>query len=154
MANEFHLVDEDGKEHWVLSLSRDGEPNMTFINEKGWAPMALGMNKRGLPYINMVMEPNSRSGPSLVLMDRRMKHRAVLGLDPEGEPSLSLLDSAGQVRAVLGAWALKNPVTGIDEKRPCSSLALLDDQGRIIWSVPGLAALPAHFVSSEGPETR
>ena len=35
VANEFHLVDEDGKDRWVLKLSSASEPNITFINNNG-----------------------------------------------------------------------------------------------------------------------
>lgn len=141
VANEFHLVDDDGKDRWVLKLSGEGEPNITFINKNGWAPMAIGVNRKGFPFFNMVLEPRKNGGPSFVLMDSQMKNRALLGLRRDGEPYLSLLDKNGQVRAALGSIDLKNPITGLNEKRPCSSLVLFDQDGKVIWSTPELIPL-------------
>jgi hypothetical protein len=136
VAQEFHLVDQDGKERWVLALSRAGEPNITFINKDGWAPMALGMNEEGLPFFNMVLEPDKRGGPSMVLMDSAMRDRAHLGLARDGEPSLTLLDASGRSRAVLGRAEIRNPFTGSMEKRPVSSLVLMDEEGTVTWAEP------------------
>jgi hypothetical protein len=135
------LVDDQGKDRWVLKLSMDGEPNITFINKNGWAPMAMGVNKSGLPYFNMVLEPSKKAGPSLVLMDSQIRNRALLGLDGEGHPYLTFLDQTGQVRAALGSADLINPATGLREKRPSSSLVLMDEQGEVIWSAPEFTTL-------------
>jgi hypothetical protein len=145
VANEFHLVDEDGKDRWVLKLSGAGEPNITFINNNGWAPMAIGVNKEGFPFFNMIQEPHQPGGPSFILMDGEMKNRAVLGLKEDGEPNITFLDNNGQVRAIFGSTDLKNPFTGLTEKRPGSSLVLFDEDGKIIWSAPKLVALPIRF---------
>jgi hypothetical protein len=141
VASEFHLVDDHGKDRWVLKLSMDGEPNITFINKNGWAPMAMGVNKSGLPYFNMVLEPHKAAGPSFVLMDNQIRNRALLGLDGEGHPYLTLLDQTGQVRAALGRVELTNPATGLREKRPCSSLVLMDENGEVVWSAPEFTTL-------------
>jgi hypothetical protein len=141
VANEFHLVDDHGKDRWVLKLSMDGEPNITFINKNGWAPMAMGVNKSGLPYFNMVLEPRKKAGPSFVLMDSQIRNRALLGLDGEGHPYLTFLDQTGQVRAALGSAELINPATGLREKRPSSSLVLMDEQGEVVWCSPEFTTL-------------
>jgi hypothetical protein len=143
VATEIHLVDEQGKERWILKLSKDGEPAMTFINRSGWAPMALGLNKTGSPYYNMVLEPHKRSGPSFALLDSEMRSRAALGFREDGEPYLSLIDPSGQVRANLGSIDFRNPLTGRTEKRSSSSLVLFGEDGRILFSVPELSLLQA-----------
>lgn len=145
VANEIHLVDHEGKARWVLAFSKEGEPSVTFVNKDGWAPMALGVNRNGFPFFNMVLQPLKRGGPSLALMDGRMKSRAVLGLWGDGEPYLTLLDRNGQVRATLGSTELKNPLTGSSERRPCSSLVLFDEDGKIIWSAPQHIVRPVQF---------
>lgn len=149
IANEFHLVDDDGRDRWVLKLSMDGEPNATFINKNGWAPMAIGVNKRGLPYFNMILEPHKEGGPSFVLMDSQIRNRALLGLAQDGNPYLSLLDENGQVRAAFGSVELKNPATGLPERRPCSSLVLMDEAGRVIWSAPEFRTLAVQLSAKE-----
>jgi hypothetical protein len=143
VATEIHLVDEQDRDRWILKLSKDGEPAMTFINRTGWAPMALGLNNAGLPYYNMVLEPHKGDGLSFVLLDREMRSRAALGLRESGEPYLSLMDPGGQVRANLGSIDFRNPLTGRREKRSSSSLVLFGEDGRILFSVPKLSLLPA-----------
>lgn len=141
VANEFHLVDGEGKDRWVLALSRAGEPNFTFVNSRGWAPMAMGVNKEGVPFLNMILEPGKTGGPSLVLMDSAMRNRLLLGLGGEGAPFLSLLDEKGRARAVLGGGETLNPLTGSVEKRPLSSLVLIGADQEILWAVPPYSAV-------------
>lgn len=145
VANEIHLVDHAGKARWVLAFSKEGEPSVTFVNKEGWAPMAMGVNRNGFPFFNMILQPLKGGGPSLTLMDSRMKNRAVLGLWENGEPYLTLLDSNGQVRATLGSTDLKHPLTGANVRRPCSSLVLFDEEGKIIWSAPQHTVQPIQF---------
>lgn len=145
VASEIHLVDEHGKARWVLALSKDGEPSVTFVNKDGWAPMAMGVNRHGFPFFNMVLQPRKGGGPSIALMDSRMKNRAVLGLWEDGEPYLTLLDRSGQVRATLGSTILRDSLTGSSVRRPSSSLVLFDEDGKIIWSAPQHRVRPIRF---------
>ena len=142
VASEIHLVDAETKDRWVLKLSKDGEPDMTFISKNGWAPMGLGLNRTGHPYFSMVPESGKGGGPCLALLDREMRNRAVLGLREDGIPYLSLIDPNGQVRANLGGMDFKNPLTGMGEKRPPSSLLLFGETGEILFSAPELGFLP------------
>ena len=145
VANEIHLVDHAGKARWVLAFSKEGEPSVTFVNKEGWAPMAMGVNRNGFPFLNMILQPHKGGGPSLTLMDSKMKNRAVLGLWEDGEPYLTLLDRNGQARATLGSTDLKHPLTGAHLRRPCSSLVLFDEEGKIIWSAPQHVLRPIQF---------
>ena len=145
VANEIHLVDRQGKARWVLAFSKDGEPSVTFVNKDGWAPMAMGVNRYGFPFFNMVLQPRKGGGPSIALMDGRMKNRAVLGLWEDGEPYLTLLDRSGQVRATLGSTILRDSLTGSSIRRPSSSLVLFDEDGKIIWSAPQHRVRPIQF---------
>jgi hypothetical protein len=145
VAHEIHLVDDEGRERWVLTLSKEGEPHVTFVNKNGWAPMAMGINKEGIPFFNMVLEPNQKAGPSLIMMDSQMNSRALLGLNRDGEPYLTFLDQNGQNRLAMGSTDVANPFTGLNEKRPCSSIILFDENGKVLWSAPGLKPLPAKF---------
>jgi LytS/YehU family sensor histidine kinase len=153
VANEIHLVDNQGKARWVLAFSRDGEPSVTFVNRDGWAPMAMGVNRNGFPFFNMILQPQKDGGPSLTLMDGRMRNRAVLGLWEDGEPYLRLLDRNGQVRATLGSTVLEDSQTGTSVRRPCSSLVLFDEKGKIIWSAPQHMVRPIQFSKTENGTT-
>lgn len=136
VAHEFHLVDEEGRDRWVLNLSKNGEPSFTFVNQNGWAPMAVGINEQGFPFMNMVLEPDREGNTSLIMMDSRMRSRTVVGLSGDGEPHLSLLDENGQKRLALGSAEITNPLTGAPERRSCSSIVLFDEDGEVLWSVP------------------
>jgi hypothetical protein len=153
VANEIHLVDQNGKARWVLAFSKNGEPSVTFVNKDGWAPMAMGVNRNGFPFFNMVLSPQKGGGPSLTLMDGRMKNRAVLGLWEDGEPYLRLLDRNGQVRVTLGSTVLRDSLTGSSVRRPCSSLVLFDEEGKIIWSAPQHMMRPIQFSKKESRAT-
>jgi hypothetical protein len=152
VANEIHLVDHQGKARWVLAFSKDGEPSVTFVNKEGWAPMAMGVNRHGFPFFNMILQPRKGGGPSLTLMDGRMKNRAVLGLWENGEPHLTLLDRNGQVRATLGSTVIRDSMTGSSVRRPCSSLVLFDEKGKIIWSAPQHVVRPIQFSKKKSRE--
>lgn len=152
VAHEIHLVDDEGRERWVLKLSKDGEPHVTFVNKNGWAPMAMGINKGGLPFLNMVLEPNQKEGPALIMMDSQMNSRTLLGLNGNGEPYLTFLDQNGQNRLAMGSTEVANPLTGLYEKRPCSSITLFDEKGKILFSAPEAKLLPVKL-SSPGAKT-
>jgi hypothetical protein len=152
VANEIHLVDHQGKARWVLAFSKDGEPSVTFVNKDGWAPMAMGVNRNGFPFFNMILQPRKGGGPSLTLMDGRMKNRAVLGLWEDGDPYLTLLDRNGQIRATLGSTVLRDSLTGSSVRRPCSSLVLFDEKGKIIWSAPQHVVRPIQFSKKNNRE--
>lgn len=149
VANEINLVDQEGRARWVLAISRDGEPSVTFVNKDGWAPMAMGVNRNGFPFFNMILQPGKVGGPALALMDGTMKNRAVFGLWEDGEPYLRLLDRNGQVRATLGSTVLKDSLTGASIRRPCSSLVLFDEKGEIIWSAPQQVVRPIQLSKKE-----
>jgi hypothetical protein len=59
-----------------------------------------------------------------------------LSVPDRGEPYLRLADDAGKTRATLGAAELERTHTGVIEKRPTSSLVLLDKEGKVIWKAP------------------
>jgi hypothetical protein len=145
VAHEIHLVDDEGRDRWVLNLSREGEPHVTFVNRNGWAPMAMGINGQGLPFLNMVLEPNQKAGPSLIMMDSHMNSRALLGLNRDGEPYLTFLDQTGQNRVAVGSIEVVNPLTRLHEKRPCSSVILFDEKGEVLWSAPDMKFLPVNL---------
>lgn len=63
-------------------------------------------------------------------------NKAILRLDDAGNPALELYDSEGRIRAVLGTTQLKHPDTGSTEIRAPSSLVLLDEEGKVVWSAP------------------
>jgi hypothetical protein len=72
---------------------------------------------------------------SITLTDSSGKNRIELGLEND-EARVRVSDKTGQARTVLGAITLENPVTGVHERRPESSLALFDKDGKVVWRAP------------------
>jgi hypothetical protein len=60
------------------------------------------------------------------------------------------LDGNGQKRLALGSVEFTNPLTGVTEKRACSSIVLFDEDGKMLWSAPELKLLPVTLSSSGG----
>ncbi len=62
--------------------------------------------------------------------------RAQLAVGSDGAPSLKFSDETGIVRAALGHTSLTTTLTGAIERRPASSLVLLDKDGTVVWKAP------------------
>lgn len=60
----------------------------------------------------------------------------ILLLMGQDGPSLQFADEDGKVRVTLGRGTLVYPKTGMEEKRPISSLVLSDKDGKTIWQAP------------------
>ncbi len=55
----------------------------------------------------------------------------------DGAPSLTLAEKFyGHPSAVLGRSELANTRTGVETKRPASSLVLFDKEGKVLWKAP------------------
>src|SRR5947209_2565700 len=75
-AEEFHLVDSQGKPRAFLALSPDGEPYLTLLDRNDTRRVWLGLS-----------EPSG-----LAVKDVDGKTRLALSLDATGKPSLVLQD--------------------------------------------------------------
>lgn len=85
-ANKFRLVDGEGRIRGGMFLKADGSPQMTLLDEKGMARIAL------------VIPPNDT--PGLLLLDAQEKVRATFALASAG-PGMTMSDDAGNVRIGL-----------------------------------------------------
>jgi len=83
-AEEFRLVDSQGKLRAVLALSADGEPYLALLDGQDTRKLWLGLSKES----------------GLALRDTDGKTRLVLSLDGEGEPSLIFRDRQQNTRAL------------------------------------------------------
>jgi len=57
-------------------------------------------------------------------------------VDPNTGTSFYLADKDGQTRAVLGRTSTVTKRTGVEHKRPESSLVLFDEKGNLLYQVP------------------
>jgi len=83
-ANQFNLLDENGKTRAVLAMLAGG-PTLAFYDEKGQTHAVLAL---------------SPDGPGLQFSDEKGQTRAGLDL-AEGGPRLSLADEKGNIRVLL-----------------------------------------------------
>ncbi len=83
-AQEFHLIDQQGKMHAVLGLSADGEPYLALLHRNNTQIIWLGLS--------------DESG--LAIRDVDGKTRLILSLDTAGAPSLILRDRLHQTRSI------------------------------------------------------
>jgi hypothetical protein len=144
-AEAFILTDSDGNVRAILSSAPDGAVELSLRDTTGKARGRLGLAASGEPYMELHdAEGQSRlwlgeqrsAGPGLQLRDRSGGRRAWLRLDSNDEPSLLLFDGKQNGRAVLGSVKLGEPGTPGRAQRSASSLMLLDEAGRLIFSAP------------------
>jgi hypothetical protein len=82
-----------------------------------------------------LLSVDSDGNPNFFLHDKSEKGGIVLAIDPNGS-SVRVLDENGNSRAVLGSTDLKKTRSGYVEKRPLSSLVLLDKNKDVVWKSP------------------
>ncbi|MEP6887725.1 MAG: hypothetical protein ABI945_05320 [Nitrospirales bacterium] len=83
-AEEFRLVDGQGRLRALLSFSADGEPYLALLDQHETRKVWLGLSKES----------------GLAIRDTDGKTRLVLSLDGEGEPTLVFRDRQQNTRAL------------------------------------------------------
>jgi hypothetical protein len=120
------LVDAQGRVRAELafrSVGGSSQPGLFLYAEDGKERAAV-----------MILSPDGR--PAVALSDGAGGHRLWLGLDEGRAPVVSLYDQRQGLRAALGGITLRNQQTGQPERRPVSSLVLVDEAGRLQWTAP------------------
>jgi len=83
-AEEFRLLDAQGRTRAVLGLSRKGQPVFQLRDENDTYIIWLGISEES----------------GLAIRDRDGKTRIVLGLDPAGEPSITMRDRNQKMKSI------------------------------------------------------
>ena len=123
-AEQFQLVDKEGKMRFVIGMSPQEQPVLGFTDENGKARIFLGLTSL-----------EGETWPILKLRDADEQMRISIS-GGNGNPRISVLDKNGNSRAVIGCAALKTAAGGSAEVKPESSISLFDEGGGIIWSAP------------------
>jgi len=124
-AEEFRLVDAQGRTLADLAVGSKGDVLLGFYGSDGIRRAGFGLSAEGPPVLR--------------LRDEKGRPRAKITLLSDGRPTVRIYDEKGDVRAILGAVNLETPETtrtGTFEKRVESSLVLADKEGKLIWSAP------------------
>jgi len=144
-AEEFRLVEKDGKPCARLHVDRSGRPALTLIDKHGEVRAVLGISPNGSPHlalsdkdgkvrVALAVWSDERAG--LFVSDSAGTPRAALAAVADGQPSLSVSDREGNARAVVGAASLELIPGQSFRNRSESSLALLDKDGKVLWAAP------------------
>jgi len=132
-AQEFRLVNASGKTRATLVVGALGGVTLNFLDVENKSRAVLGLSANGSPSLKL------SNGGALELRDERDRVRSKIVMLSDGSPSIRLFDEVGNSRAIIGSINLENPETariGSLEKRPESSLVLLDKDKKVVWSAP------------------
>ena len=110
-AEEFRLVNKDGKPRATLLLWNGDLPALTMADEECHNRVFLGVF--------------NEAQPALLLNDKGCQQRATLDLQPHGLPALTLRDKNNHVRVRVRLLEDGSPV-----------LSLFDKNGKESWSAP------------------
>lgn len=125
-AGPLQLIDNQGRvraEMAFREINGSPQPGFFLYSEDGQERAAV-----------TTLPPDGR--PSIALSDTAGNYRLWLGLDKSGAPVTALYDQAQELRAAMGAITLRSQQTGQPERRPISSLTLVGEDGRVVWTAP------------------
>jgi len=142
-AEEFRLVEKDGKPCGRFQVDKSGRPALLLYDKHGEVRAVVGVMPDGTPHVALsdkdgrvravlAVWPDQR--PSLALSDTDGTPRATLAVPSDLGPSLSLADKQGNPRAILGSPSVE--MIREFRNRDESSLALLNREGKLLWSAP------------------
>jgi hypothetical protein len=142
-AEEFRLVQSDGRAYGRFQVDANGRPSMTLYDAHGEVRAVLGVLANGSPHLALsdrrgqvraALAVWSDERVSLLLSDGDGAPRAQVAVPADGSPSVELSDRDGKIRAVVGA--APEVVTKNPRLRTESSVALFDAQEKPLWSAP------------------
>jgi hypothetical protein len=125
-AGPLQLIDNQGRvraEMAFREVNGSHQPGFFLYGEDGQERAAI-----------TTLPPDGR--PSIALSDTAGNYRLWLGLDKSGAPVTALYDQGQELRAAMGAITLRNQQTGQPERRPVSSLTLVNEGGHVAWTAP------------------
>jgi hypothetical protein len=117
-AQEFRLVDKDGKPRAKIGVGETGGSSVTLMDGEGKVRAQLTVQSDG--------------SAALVLQDKAEKPRAVLNAVSEGSAGLALFDKGNQSRAVLNARADSGSTLPSGD----SVLRITAPDGEVTWDAP------------------
>ena len=141
-AEEFRLVEKDGKPCGRFQVDKNGRPGVFLFDKHGEVRAVLGVLPNGSPHlalsdrrgeVRVTLAIFSDERSALVLSDGDRTPRVSLTVQSDGAPSLGLSDREGKTRAVFGVAPAD--LTRV-RHRSESSVALLDQEGKVLWSAP------------------
>lgn len=156
-AQEFDVVDQNGKTRVILGTDDSGSPGLVLYNKNGKPGVELTLGADELPALGLYDQNDKnraalyldKSGPTLTLSDRNETTRAGLAVCDSGSgiSALMLCNQNGVSCAALGVSGDSGPELALRDQNgmlrgelhvPASgpASALRDQNGDVIWHTP------------------
>ena len=147
-AEEFRVVDKDGRKRAQLMLTDLGSPALILRDENELIRLHLQLVPKGFPVL-WFRDANGLLKASLTLLPRGdvhltlgakesiVKENAAEIFVGKSGANLSLYDGNGRLRTVLGSTTFKEQKKrGMIKRRPLSSLVLFNEIGEVVLQTP------------------
>ena len=146
-AEEFRVVDKDGRKRAQLMLTDFSSPALTLRDKNELIRIHLQLVPEGFPVL-WFRDENGLLKASLTLLPRGdvlltlgakesiVKENAAKLFVGKSGVNLSLYDGNGRLRTVLGSTTFKDQKRGMIIKRPLSSLVLFNNIGDVVLQTP------------------
>jgi hypothetical protein len=146
-AEEFRVVDKDGRKRAQLMLTDLGSPALILRDENELIRLQMQLVPKGFPVL-WFRDANGLLKASLTLLPRGdilltlgakesiVKENAAEIFVGKSGANLSLYDGNGQLRTVLGSTTFKEKKEGRIIRRPQSSLVLFNNIGDVVLQTP------------------
>ena len=146
-AEEFRVVDKDGRKRAQLMLTDLGSPALLLRDENEVIRLHVQLVPKGFPVL-WFRDANGLLKASLALLPRGdvlltlgakesiVKENAAEIFVGKSGANLSLYDGNGKLRTVLGSTTFRDPKRGMIRRRSLSSLVLFNDIGEVVLLTP------------------
>ena len=146
-AEEFRVVDKDGRKRAQLMLTDLGSPALILRDENELIRLQMQLVPRGFPVL-WFRDANGLLKASLTLLPRGdvlltlgakesiVKENAAEIFVGKSGANLSLYDGNGKLRTVLGSTTFRERKRGMLKRRPLSSLVLFNNTGDVVLQTP------------------
>jgi hypothetical protein len=128
-SNDHPSLSLEHDAHWVGDDLRGRRISLTILPEGSGLTIT---DKTGKPRVGLNLLAHHTT---LHFTDEAGNNRVWLILDADG-PKVVLLDADENARAILGRSGFKVRATEVEQRRPESSLVLLNKAGEVIWEAP------------------
>jgi len=146
-AEEFRVVDKDGRKRAQLMLTDLGFPALILRDKNELIRLHMQLVPRGFPVLwfrdengllkaSLTLLPGGDVFLTLGVKESIVKENAAEILVGKSGANLSLYDKNGKLRTVLGSTTFKERKRGRIIRRPLSSLVLFNEIGDVVLQTP------------------
>ena len=146
-AEEFRVVDKDGRKRAQLRVTDLGSPALILRDENELIRLQMQLVPKGLPVLwfrdangllkaSLTLLPSGDVYFTLGAKESIVKENAAEIFVGKSGANLSLYDENGKLRTILGSTTFKEKKRGMIRRRPLSSLVLFNNVGEVVLQTP------------------